>query len=189
MSRIATLALALMIVAVSSRVTPAEFTPIPSGSADQTTTVKDFGSVEGRVFALGTRIRLENDFGVGKRAAIMDLEKRQAWMLKTPPKPCVQTPLNEDTKNPSAWPPPESKLEVVGSERIDGHPTRKYKVTRTVGGEKVVSYIWRATDLNDWVIRVTNENGDFEIRYHNIRLETPDPALFEPPADCVASSK
>ena len=187
MRRIHELSFAIVLAVVTSVPGHAKFQPLAAGSAEQTTSVKGAGSLSGKVYALGSRIRLENDLSGHGLAAIMDLDSRQAWMLRPPPKGCVQKPLSDKSKNPNPWPSPGSKEEKIGSESIDGRKTTKYRVIRMVDGEKVVSYVWRAPALNDWPVKVTNASGDFEIRYSKIDLTMPDPKLFEPPADCKAA--
>jgi thioredoxin reductase (NADPH) len=74
--------------------------------------------------------------------------------------------------------------ELVGSEKIDGHPTKKYKMKATVGGKTREHYQWRATDLKNFPIRTAAVDGTYEQRFTKVELKTPDAKLFETPANC-----
>ncbi len=74
----------------------------------------------------------------------------------------------------------------LGKETIDGHPCDKNKVTFTSSqGDQHEATVWNATDLKDFPIKIhmTEKGSDITITYHDIKLEKPDAALFEAPAD------
>jgi hypothetical protein len=79
---------------------------------------------------------------------------------------------------------PTAKEKLVGSEVVDGHPTRKYELTSNVGGEPMVRYVWRATDLKGFPIKTADESGRSTTTFENVVLRKPDAKLFQPPADC-----
>ncbi|MCG6910963.1 MAG: DUF799 family lipoprotein [Deltaproteobacteria bacterium] len=89
----------------------------------------------------------------------------------------------------------ESKPDVsrteVAREVVDGHPTIKYQVRVIFEGEASPQegFVWRATDLGDMIIKseMENETVKFSTLLKNIVLKTPDPSLFEVPADYVES--
>jgi len=86
--------------------------------------------------------------------------------------------------NPLAPMPTDATEELVGSEKIDGHPTKKYKMKATVGGKTREHYQWRATDLKNFPIRTAAVDGTYEQRFTKVELKTPDAKLFETPANC-----
>ena len=73
----------------------------------------------------------------------------------------------------------------LGAETIEGHPCVKNKVTISAEGtEKQEAIVWNATDLKDFPIRIQTQQpngGALVMTYSNIKLEKPDPKLFEPP--------
>lgn len=75
--------------------------------------------------------------------------------------------------------------EPAGQERVDGHPTKKARVTTTVvqDGKTTtdVLYVWRATDLGGLVIRSRAADGSSEMTLRDIRLGPPDPRLLSLP--------
>lgn len=171
-----------LVAACAINATAAGAPAIPEGSADQMITLKNGPPVTNKVYALGSRIRSEADFAGRNVAAIMDLATQDAWVIT--PSACRKEKVIQSGK-PSAWPSPtNAKEELVGSETIEGHPAKKYRVTTVVEGQPLVSYLWRAMDLRNWPIRVTDEKGELVTRYANIDLGKPDPKLFEPPAGC-----
>jgi len=74
----------------------------------------------------------------------------------------------------------------IGNETINGHPCIKCKVIIQEGGGTTEWTTWEATDLNRFPIRVEYPAGGKirKFEYTNIKLEKPDPSLFEVPKGC-----
>jgi hypothetical protein len=74
----------------------------------------------------------------------------------------------------------------IGEETVDGHPCIKCKVIIQEGGSATEWTTWEATDLNRFPIRVEYPAGGKirKFEYTNIKLEKPDPSLFELPKGC-----
>ncbi|MGH7860218.1 MAG: hypothetical protein ACREQY_23060 [Candidatus Binatia bacterium] len=159
---------------------------MPAFTADVVTTVEGDRN-EGRIYSSGTKIRNETTIGGRQTTSIMDLEKKQMWMLLPPPIGCMQTSLAAGPTHPLALPGVDTKEELVGSETFDGHPTKKYRIRTTVDGKSYEMFQWRATDLKGVVVRMTDPAGSYETVYRNVVLGAPDAKLFEPPANCVAA--
>src|SRR5260370_22045131 len=79
-----------------------------------------------------------------------------------------------------------SREEPAGTETIDGHATKKVKVTatHTLSGKTttLVGFEWRVTDLQDLVIRRENEDGSVKMNVRNIVLGKPDENLLAFPS-------
>jgi hypothetical protein len=92
---------------------------------------------------------------------------------------CLQMPLGDATGGP--------KEEEMAREKVDGHPTRKMKLTYTIKQKtgpptQVVQYEWRATDLQDLAIQIRDAAGSMETHLRNIVLGPPDPAKLAFPS-------
>ncbi|MGH7818688.1 MAG: hypothetical protein ACREQ9_02855 [Candidatus Binatia bacterium] len=155
----------------------------PQFTADATTRMGSGEVIRSKVYSSGRRLRTETDAGAQTVTSILDLRDRKMWMIMPPPLGCIEQAMGQEFASPMTAPPRESE-ELLGTETIDGHPCRKYRTVTTVRGKKYVMYEWRATDLQDLVIRSTGDDGKFEMRYTNVRLGASEPALFEVPKDC-----
>src|SRR6185369_8974434 len=73
----------------------------------------------------------------------------------------------------------------AGSETVDGHPCRKEKLTISSKDNKQEGFVWRATDLKDFPIKIqlSHTNGATVTSYTNIKFDKPDAKLFEPPPE------
>jgi len=83
-------------------------------------------------------------------------------------------------------PNPIKEKSDIGEETINGHPCVKCKVIIQEGGGTTEWTTWEATDLNRFPIRAEYPAGGKTIKfeYTNVKLEKPDPSLFEPPKGC-----
>ncbi len=106
-----------------------------------------------------------------------DSEKKLSWSWG-PGYGCLQMPLEPAGVT--------SQEEPAGSDTIDGHLTKKVKVTSTLTREAktttYVEYEWRATDLHDLVIQRENEDGSVKVNVRNIVLGKPDEKLIAFPS-------
>lgn len=187
-----TVAFALAAVGALALEAAAAPSQLPDATADQVTTIEGGKKHESRFYVSGQKIRTETDAGpAGKMTMIMDLAGKKMWMLMPPPMGCIEQPLDVHGSQPGTapLPPADAEQELVGEEKIDGHPTKKYKVTTTIDGTDFVQYQWRATDLNDFPIRSEGADGRYVTEFKNIKLGKPDAKLFQPPGDCKPASE
>jgi hypothetical protein len=70
----------------------------------------------------------------------------------------------------------------LGSEQIAAHLCDKSRVESTSNGKTVTFIEWAARDLNGFVVKREDENGQWSIEYRNVQLQSQDPSLFEIPA-------
>lgn len=135
----------------------------------------------------GVITKTENEDG--KSGTYTDAAKHVMWVYG-PGFPCTQVPI--DTAEIKA----ATHEEVVGNEAIDGHPTKKLKVTTTMTTVRVVEYQWRATDLHDLVIRRSSVDGKSQSHLDHIvvgavdakRLTFPAPPCKVDEAQLAAST-
>jgi hypothetical protein len=86
---------------------------------------------------------------------------------------------------------PEVAKTFVADETIDGHPTKKYRITITYQGqEKQEGFIWNATDLDDMTIRSEIDNATVKMTstLTGIVMGTPPADLFNVPGDYTETS-
>ncbi|NPU85938.1 MAG: DUF4412 domain-containing protein [Syntrophaceae bacterium] len=94
----------------------------------------------------------------------------------------------EMTFDPSKAQEPQEKMKgeisrkLVGSDTVDGHPTKKYEITYKDGQRQMKSYQWLATDLNQFPVKSAAVDGSWSMEYRNIRMGSQPDSLFEPPA-------
>jgi hypothetical protein len=164
---------------------PALASGVPEASADYVRTRDGGPPTRGKLYVSKRRFRSESGTAGGQAALIVDIRLGQAWMLLPPPLGCITRPINDGMRaNMPLLLDPAAKEKLVGSEVVDGHPTRKYELTSSVGGKPMVRYVWRATDLKGFPIKTTDESGRSTTTFENVVLRKPDAKLFQPPADC-----
>ena len=86
---------------------------------------------------------------------------------------------------------PDVTKTFVADETVDGHPTKKYRITISYPGqEKQEGYIWDATDLDGMTIRseIDNETVKMTSTLTGIVMGPPPAALFEVPGDYTETS-
>jgi hypothetical protein len=81
--------------------------------------------------------------------------------------------------------PADVQTANASSETVDGHPCRKEKLSISSKDSKQEGFVWRATDLKDFPIKIqlSHTNGTTVTSYTNIKFNKPDAKLFEPPAE------
>ncbi len=130
------------------------------------------------VWSDGVRRKTETSRPDGQASgSYADTEKKLSWIWG-PSFGCLQMPLESagGTK----------QEEPAGTESIDGHPTKKFKVTSTMttAGKATtyIEYVWRATDLNDLVIQRKSLDGSMQVNVRNIVVGKPEEKLLAFPA-------
>jgi hypothetical protein len=160
----------------------------PNLTADVVVTMRDGASHTGKMYFLDGKYRSEMTVNGQPVTSVLDTVAKKSWTLIPPPMGCIEQPFTTDPMNPLASAEPE-KQELVGSETVDGHPTKKYRVTTTVNGKPYESFQWRATDLQNLPIQWSDAAGQTRSMLKNVKLGRPDPALFKTPANCRSMSE
>jgi hypothetical protein len=84
------------------------------------------------------------------------------------------------------------KRTPIGTEVAEGHTCKVESVLVTAtNGTQYRFKVWEATDLNGIPVRVDLQSGASvaTTTYRDIKPQTPDPALFKPPANCKPFEK
>src|ERR1051325_9335528 len=138
-----------------------------SYTADVVVTTKA-KTTHSRIASNGTITRSESD---SHSISYTDQSLKTMWLV-APNVQCLAVPIRSGAPSD----------EVVGHETIDGHPTTEVKVTTKAAGKTYVEFQWRATDLDDLVIRRRAADGSFESHLEHIVVGTPDPKLLAFPS-------
>jgi hypothetical protein len=78
----------------------------------------------------------------------------------------------------------ESGRKQIGTETIDGHPTKKYEVTVKMGGKSNTYHQWFATDIN-FPVKMANVSGKWSVEYKNIQKKVAPNIVFDLPPRAV----
>lgn len=135
-----------------------------------------------KIWTSGGRVRAETAVGSQTMTTLLDRRAGKMWVLMPSPVGCVEQALPPDAEDPLTVAGAASE-ELVGTETVDGHPTKKYRIA-TKGTPSREHYQWRATDLGGFPIRTAAADGSYEQRFTRVELVTPDPKLFTPPVNC-----
>lgn len=116
-----------------------------------------------------------------KEYTITRMDKKVTWMVMPSEKAYMEMAF-DPTKSPKVEEKQKGEVDrkLVGSETIDGHPTKKYEVTVKDERGTTKLYQWMATDLN-FPIKTAAVDGSWSQEYRNIKKSAPD-SLFEVPA-------
>jgi hypothetical protein len=158
---------------------------LPDATADYES-VRDGGPpTRGKIYVSKGRFRSETGIQAATVVLIVDPSAKRLWFLLPPPMGCITQPLTEAVAlNTPLLPSKDAKEELVGSETVAGHPTKKYKITTTIDGATRVQYVWRATDLKGFPVQSADEDGNIKATFTNIKLGKTDPKRFRTPANC-----
>jgi outer membrane lipoprotein-sorting protein len=149
-------------------------------SADMVMTTKDMKST-GTIYFEPNKFRMDMH-SPQKMSTITRLDKKVMWSIMPEQRMYMQMPLNLENS-----PAVEEKMngeidrKLVGSENVNGHPTKKYLVTYRSGDRKEQVYQWLATDIN-FPVRTAAVDGSWSQDYKNIKIGSQPGSLFEVPA-------
>lgn len=134
---------------------------------------------QGKMYGKADRFRMEIS-QPSRMIIISRVDKMLAWNIMLDQKIYMEIPLN-----PQNTPKTEIKGEIsrkqVGTETIDGHPTKKYLITYKEGNRTSQLYQWIATDIN-FPVKSADINNKWIQEYKNVKLGSQPNSLFELPA-------
>ncbi len=152
-------------------------------SADSITTQKGEFQTKGKLFYKADKFRMETQaHGDMNMIVITRIDKKVAWNLMPETKTYMEMPLNMQHR-PKVEEKYEGEIErkQVGSETIDGHPTKKYLITYKTDNETHQVYQWVATDIN-MPVKTSAIDGSWSHELRNIKIGNQPDNLFEIPA-------
>jgi hypothetical protein len=112
---------------------------------------------------------------------VIRMDKRVIWNIMPREKMYMEMPFSPESK-PMVGEKVEGEIERkhVGSETIDGHPTKKYLVTYRSGNMREQIYQWLATDIN-FPVKVSAKDSSWVQEFKNIKMGSQPDSLFEIP--------
>ncbi len=150
-------------------------------SADTITTVKDGPKMTGKMYFKTDKFRMDMKTNEDM-TMITRIDKKVVWNIMTKQKMYMEMPF--DLKNKPKVEekyPGEIERKEVGSETIDGHPTKKYLITFQVNDKKNQVFQWLATDLK-FPFKTAAIDGSWAQEFKNIKIGPQSDSLFEVPA-------
>src|SRR5271169_3502074 len=125
------------------------------------------------------RIDMENH----NTSMIVRIDKKVIWTIMPNRKTYMEKAYDDMKDRPMVEQKMVGEVErkQVGAETIDGHPTKKYLVTRKSGIGQHQVYSWWATDMN-FSIKTAAVDGSWSQEYKNIKIGAQPDSLFEVPA-------
>jgi hypothetical protein len=114
-------------------------------------------TVRMHVYSDGVHTKMVDESGKSGSYSDESLQTRWQW---GPEYGCIHLPMSAEKSG--------RKEDVLGTETIDGHPTRKVRVTSTYTDPKgkATTYsetVWRATDLQDLIIRASSDQHQMHL--------------------------
>lgn len=149
-------------------------------SADTVMTTKE-NKMTGKMYFKENKSRMEMH---GKEEMIMiaRMDKKVAWNLMPKQKMYMEMPLDMKDR-PKVEEKMEGEIErkQIGSESIDGHPTKKYLITYQSGKNKAQLHQWLATDIS-FPVKSAAVDGSWAQEFRNIKMGHVSDSLFEIPS-------
>jgi hypothetical protein len=113
----------------------------------------------------------------GQPTLVLLPEKKQYFELGTAEETSLANPVAKTLENLSSR---GVKIDEVGKETVDGHPSTKYRANRP--GEDAEMFLYTADDLQNLLVRLEGrrENVAFRANWTDVTLNPPDSALQPP---------
>lgn len=149
-------------------------------SADTVMTTKG-QKMSGKIFSKNDKFRMEMS-SPQKMISISRMDKKVAYSIMPDQKMYMEIPLD-----PASMPKTEEKVQgeverkLLGSETVDGHPTKKYLVTYKSGKQTSQMHQWMATDIN-FPVKTSAVDNEWVQEFKNIKTGSQPDSLFEVPA-------
>ncbi|OPY71679.1 MAG: hypothetical protein A4E63_01459 [Syntrophorhabdus sp. PtaU1.Bin050] len=132
----------------------------------------------GKIYVKDTKIRMEQ--GGTPIYSVVRGDKGVIWQINAYEKTYVEAKLTPELKPfVEEKLPGEVSRKPLGTEAIDGHPTKKYEVTIKRGKATETYHQWFATDIK-FPVKMVNVNGKWSREYKNIKKGAAD-SLFDLP--------
>jgi hypothetical protein len=122
--------------------------------------------------------------GMDKVISITRPDKKLTLQVYPGMKAYIETPSQDSADDKASS---DFKIETteVGKETFDGHPcVRNKAVVTDPDGTKHEAFLWNATDVNNFPIKIQQNERDMGVTmlFKEVVLQKPDPSLFESPS-------
>ncbi len=148
-------------------------------SADVVTKSK-YGASSSRMYLKADKFRADPQGQSGYH--IIRQDRKVMWIVLPESRSYMEIRFNQDQRSTIREEASgELSRELVGTEVIDGHPTRKYEITYMDESNQKQIYQWLATDI-DFPVKVSAVDGSWSSEYKNINTGPLSDHIFEIPA-------
>ena len=150
-------------------------------SADTVMTHKGGMKMTGKMYFKTDKFRMDMS-SPQEMAMITRIDKNLMWNIMPAQKMYMEMPLDLMNK-PMVEEKFDGEIErtEVGSETIDGHPTKKYLITIKTDDTTQKIYQWWATDIN-FPVKTAAFDGSWTQEFKNVNLEKQPDSIFEVPS-------
>lgn len=136
-----------------------------------------------KLHARENAFRMETEAQGQRSIMIMRWDRNLIWTLVPDQQMYIEMPMMgprdfaQAARDPNAKP----ERELLGVEQVGPYHCQKYRVRITSEGQLYTGIYWAALELNGFAVKWLDEKTGTTVEYENIRLDPPDPALFEVP--------
>jgi hypothetical protein len=123
--------------------------------------------------------------GMDKMATLVDSKQKKTWLIYPGLKSYAEIPMPKEQAEMAEKEPKMEKTDL-GKETVEGHPCKKLKIVVTAeNGKKQDVFVWNATDLKDFPIKLqtTDKGTEVIMLYKNVKFEKPEAKQFDLPAE------
>jgi hypothetical protein len=150
-------------------------------SADTVMTHREGMKMTGKMYFKADKFRMDMK-SPQAMTTITRVDKNLMWNIMHDQKMYMEMPM--DLKNkPMVEEKFDGEIErtEVGSETIDGHPTKKYLITVKTDNTTQKVYQWWATDIQ-FPVKTAAFDGSWTQEFKNVSLEKQPDSIFEVPS-------
>ena len=136
-----------------------------------------------KLYFSNNKWRMESEAYGRKTITIVRADKKVMWILMPDQKMYMEQKISDEHMvGRTEKIPGELERKKVGSEKVNGYPCSKYKVTYKIQGmpENTVVYQW--ITKNNLPIKTAAPDGSWYSEYKNIKIGKQPDSLFELPA-------
>jgi hypothetical protein len=150
-------------------------------SADTVMTHREGMKMTGKMYFKADKFRMDMK-SPQAMTTITRVDKNLMWNIMHDQKMYMEMPMDLRNK-PMVEEQFDGEIErtEVGSETIDGHPTKKYLITVKTDDTVQKVYQWWATDIH-FPVKTAAFDGSWTQEFKNVSLEKQPDSLFEVPS-------
>lgn len=144
------------------------------------------GTYHGKIYAEPGAVRTDVQLSNGTDASVIErYDKGIEWIL-TPARHYFVAPMDERDDLLSALRNRAARVkrQDLGPAKVGAYSCEEYRVEVTVKRRRLSGWIWvaRAQAMNGFIVKAKDQSSGESVELSDIRLERPDPALFNLPA-------
>lgn len=147
-------------------------------SADVVNTARGSGSFNGKAYAADDKFRME----MAGMITITRMDKGVMWVIVPDQNLVMEQPIDmSKVIGATEKMPGEVERTLLGPETVGGRAANKYRIVYTDKGARATVIQWIDT-ASGIPLKTSSEDGSWTVEYRNLVVGSPDPSLFEIPA-------